>query len=211
MDSKRKLIVAIVAVVMLFLGAAIAVVAVIAAQNVVVNNGITINYNATGVIGAEVKAQYAVGTGTYSYVGSEAGIVFTGNEANESSTQLGNVEVSSLSAGEAYVTFLFTFKNTGESAFDATLVYEDSDNRDENMTISYISNAGEENEEELFVTVESIPESEDGKYVVDLGSLNVQSGEEKTYQIKIAVTAEANNAHFSGNFSWKLVAATETE
>lgn len=209
MDSKKKLIISVGAVVIIALAAVIAVVAVLAAQNVSVNSGITINYNPNGVVGAQVKAKYKVGNdGEEVWIGTEDGLNLDGSEETGSSEELGDADISGLSAGQAFVTFTFNFYNSGANAFTATLAYTDVIDEanelklDANMKITYPTA-----EDDITVKVEDIDVA---THRIELGSVIVPAGESVDYVIVVAVSSEANVAHFSGDFNWTLTAETNS-
>ena len=204
MNSKRKVVITFGALVLVIMATAIAVISVLAAQDVNVKSGITINYNPNGVIGATVKAKYKVGiSGPDAWIGSSNGIPFNGDETN-GDYQLGNAEINELYAGEAFVTFTFMFKNDGANSFEAGLLYIDNSDRDYNMSIEYQGTT-----DLITVEVENLIEIEDGSHVLNFGSpVRVDPGQEVEFVVKVKVTSEAKVAHFSGDFSWNLKALT---
>lgn len=185
MDSKKKMIIAISAFAMVILAAIVAVVAVLAAQQVTIKSSINVTYTSSEVA-AKVTAHYQVKGGEETAIGNT--IEFDGTETGADATKDMNtseLKINSLTSENNYVDFIFTFTNEGQSEYTATLTLPATL---ENFDVTY-----------------SVPNTDGATKILDT-SFTV-AGNTTTpveYIITFTIKDVAKNAKLAGNFSWSL-------
>ena len=183
MSSKKKMIIAISSFAMIILAAVVAVVAVMAAQNVTIKSSINVTYTSSEIAG-KVTASYQVqGASSATSIGA---IEYHGTEANGTSTSLNSskLSITSLTSTNKYVDFIFTFTNEGSKDYTATLTLPTNSN---------------------FTKAYTVPSSGGATKVNDT-SFKVAGGTTTavTYKVRFTITDVSKDASISGNFSWAL-------
>ena len=123
MNSKKKIIIAVSALAMVLIASVVAVVAVLAAQQVTVQSNVQIVYTTKEIQGS-ISAYYQVkGDASRTQIGST--VTPDGSEPDntgfEHNSTSAAVSIENLSKTNNYVDFIFTFTNTGSTAYKAQL------------------------------------------------------------------------------------------
>ena len=186
MNAKRKMIIAISAFAMVVLATVVAVIAVLAAQNVTIQSSINVTYTSSEVA-AKVTAKYQVANGTASNIGT-GGYEFEGTESGANATQnltTSALTINTLTSTNNYVDFIFTFTNEGSAEYTATLTLPATAT---NFEISY-----------------TVPDK-DGATKVSNTSFKIAGNTTTavTYKVRYTIKDVSKNASISGTFSWNL-------
>ena len=122
MGSKKKMLIAIGAFAMIILAVVIAVIAVLAAQQVSIKSQVNITYVADAQVKGSVSATYKTENGTEGDLGSAP---FNGAEDNDAVKDLQGIADLKFEAGSNdYIDFTFTFVNSStKSKYTATLAF----------------------------------------------------------------------------------------
>ncbi len=152
-------------------------------------------YNSSGVTGV-ASASYQIGTMNKVDMKSSSGeTLLSFNENDNSDTQILAPEGKIVLTEENYyVVFTYKFINSGKTDYVASVVYNDVDNDDKNIDVSYLSN-GVVTDNEVYANWNNDSA---------IKSVVVKSGREVECSIKIKVDNFAFDATFSGNFDWTL-------
>lgn len=191
MTTKKKLAISITTLCLVLLLCIAIPVGIWAAQNATIKNPINVTYTAKE-IGAEVSATYQRKTDASptSFVTStgEATITLTGEEDDnyEASFAAVDADKMELSKTNDTITFVYSFKNTGDKSFTVTLGGERTA---ENVTVKYTAGTAAESDSASVLTV--------------------AAGATGTYTIVVAIDSYAKDASFSGSFEWALAAVVE--
>ena len=186
MNSKRKVIVAMSAFAMLLLATVVAVVAVLAAQNVTVTSQIRVSYTSNQKA-AVVTAKYQISGGTAANLGSGS-ITFDGTEASANATKsltTSEVSITGLDSSNKYVDFIFTFTNPGSADYTATLTLPTTNT---NFTVSYTKATGT-----------GVSSATDTSFKLAGGTTSPV-----TYKVRYTIADVSKDATLSGLFSWSL-------
>jgi len=190
MSSKHKLILAISMLVVVLIITSSALVFVLAAISQSVSSNVQVIYESHAVAGA-VKATYTLAGGTETELKAENGesqLIFTGAELGTQSGSLSPESNIVLTSSISSVVFEYSFTNTGDANYTAMLSLGDS------ASLSNID----------------IKFSRDGVNYFDYNNgLTVYNNtttfeNAEVYYVKISIINTAQDASFSGAFSWNL-------
>lgn len=187
MNSKKKIIIAVSALAMIVLASVVAVVAVLAAQRVTLNNSITVEYKVKDVV-CDTSVRYAVVTdGTYDWkTPKTADFAYNAEDQDkdEQSLAFGNVSIDKTQC----VVLEFTFNNNGSRAFNASLTENSSEKN--NIKIYYSA------------TLEGILTSTTETST----AVNVAAGDDKSgvYYARIDIDQKQFDAKIITNFVWTI-------
>ena len=196
MNSKKKVVVAIIALAMLILAAIIAVVAVLAAQQVSITSQVNISYKAGAEVIGSVSANATTQSGIYADLGK---VSFDGNETNGTVKDLS--ALASLTFEKEvneYIEFEFTFENKSDVAlYTAKLAFTDGSYSTgilENMALQ-----GRLSTTQTYSTVST-------NDLTSLTTVEVPKGQTVIYILKVSVASKAKDATFNGTLHWYLEA-----
>lgn len=196
MDSKKKMIIAISAFAMLIVATVVAVVAVLAAQQVTIKSTVNIQYTADANVIGSVTASYKQESGTTQNLGSKS---FTGAETgtpNQDLTPVGNINF--VKETNDFVEFTFEFSNTSTVAgYTATLSF--TDGTTENGTLTNMTLSSKTSAEGTYSEITNVN-------LASIGSVTVAKGENATFILKVALTDATKDAAFTGTLQWTLAA-----
>ena len=194
MKSKKKLIVALSSFAFVLVAAVVTVVAVLAATTQTITSNVSVTY-VSEQVAARVSAQYQKGTQAAKDMTDGNGgteIVFTGAESQTTPGTLTPGETIVLDFDNQTASFIYTFVNTGDAEFIATVEYvDDADDsalngtRDTNVEVTYGSTFDQDAGEGVH-------------------QVTVAGGATETVTITVSIENVAKNAEFSGSFEWTL-------
>lgn len=194
MSTKKKFAISIATFAVVILAVVIAIVAVLAAQDVTVKSSVSITYTADAHVLGSMSASYKMQDNTTSNLGTvnfaEAG----------SSGSLSNIS-KTFSTDNQYIDITFAFTNTSETfAYTATVSYTDNKTNpakeDSNIKFEYSTNGGSS-----FTQVTSIDDIPD----VELDAKTGATATTNSCVIRISLGSTTSDAEFSGEISWNLV------
>ena len=196
MSSKKKVLVAIIALAMLILAAIIAIVAVLAAQQVSISSQVNISYKADAEVVGSVSANYATQNGTTKNLGS---VSFDGEEDNGAIKDLNPVGNLSFEKGtNEYIEFTFTFVNESHVAlYTATLAFTDG-----SYSTGIIENMSLEGRLSTTLTYSTVSTDD----LTQLTTVEVPKGQTVTYILKVSIASKARDAAFNGTIHWHIEA-----
>ena len=183
MSAKKKLTIAILSLTFVVFLVVSIVVSVSAAQKAEVQSSISISYVSNDV-GAVVSAKYQVANGEVVEIGS---LTLNGEEADNASLNLNNetTSINNLAQHLNYVDFIFTFTNTGDRDYIASLTIPTT-----------ITN---------FNTSYTVPEGNGATKISDTSfRLSGNTLTAVTYTVRFTVNLKNQNGNISGTFVWNL-------
>lgn len=223
MESKKKLIVALTSLCSVLLIAVVTMGIVWAATSQTINSNVRVTYTATAVSGS-VSANYYFGSDTGTAMTSDgtaqgtATVTFTDSQANANGAlqPRGNIVLQNAD-GQTFVIFEYIISNTSTTkGMSAVLTYTDNSTSpnvaDTNIYV-YAEDAGTQ-VNTPWTSVASLRGSSNANRLADttgnLISGTVAASSTAYYYIVVEIQNLANDAEFSGQFSWNLTVATPT-
>ncbi len=201
MDSKKKMLIAIGAFAMVILAVVVAVIAVMAAQQVSIKSQVNISYTADAHVIGSVSASYKTENGTEKNLGS---LPFNGGESNGTTQGLDNIgNLEFVAESNDYVDFTFTFVNISTVAkFTATLAFTDGDDSDGDDADGTIENM------KLQGRISTVNEFSDVSTanLAQLTSIEVPANQTVIYILRVLLDSSSKDAAFAGTILWDLVA-----
>lgn len=220
MEGKKKLIIALSSVCGVLFAAVIAMGIVWAATSQTVTSTIRVNYVASDVIGSiSGKTFFNSDTGTAMSGGSPTGTysfdATTGGSASGSLTPAATTLLNE--NGKTFVIYEYAITNSAAaSSMDASLAYADSttspDVADANIKVyAYVNTTASQEGDQVsspFTNVSTIKGTADANLVANPASLfssvEIPHGETYYFYVVVALDNPANDAEFSGTFTWTL-------
>ena len=195
MDSKKKVVVAIVSLTIVIFAAIIGVVAVLAAREVTVKSNVNIQYEANANIYGSITGSYKAGvSGSDVSLGSVSFDEFTLDGYEGSLSGISNLKLDK-GDDNNYITFTFVFENTStQDEYVAKLAFKDDDPADgvdpiKNMTLT--------------ATVDGTTQTV-GANLDSLVEFTVNTSSTVTFTLKVKVDNVNLAAHFVGTILWSL-------
>ena len=199
MDSKKKIIISLSAFIVVLVATVVAVVSVLAAQNVKVTSGVNISYragaNVMGTITATAKSE---NNSTYTLSGGDTGAgIFDGSETGTPTENLGSFsEIALNNSDNKYVEFTFNFTNTSTVA-GYTAVLKFTNGSTGNGTVTNMK---------LYSKTTGSYSLIGSPNLASLGSVSVPIGGTGTFTLKVELNDLRADADFDGTFVWELTA-----
>ena len=188
MDAKKKIIMSVAAFAMIIVASVVAVVAVLAAQNVTITNYISVNYVVEDVY-ANVELSYAIGDSSLTNASTlnftpvaNSPLVFNGDNTTAGTLTLPNQTIKKDKA--LFIKFKFT--NNSAMATRATSKFTITNT---NMNVKYGTSVSA-------ITSDTVPTN------LDMDSL----GTSKECYIKVSVKEANKIASYTGDIVWTLAA-----
>ena len=196
MGSKKKMLIAIGAFAMIILAVVVAVIAVLAAQQVSIKSQVNISYTADASVKGSVSAIYKTENGTEGDLGSAP---FNGGEANNESKNLQGIPDLKFEAGSNdYIDFTFTFVNDStNSKYTATLAFTDGSTG--NGQIVNMNLQGRLSTVDHFSDVSTTD-------LTKLTEIEVPSSTTVNYILRVSLASSSDDAYYVGTMLWNLVA-----
>ena len=189
MRTKRRLVYAISGLVVTLALMSVMVVFVLAAISQSIETNVRVSYVSREVAGV-VSATYKIGSGAEQTMKTSNGdteLVFRGETENSSGNELLPNEDITLTASDSYVVFAYSFTNTGDTNYTANFTFP-NDNEMQNIDVTYSRDNT------------NYYEYNSGLTVYD----NTDAQNAEKYYVKLQISNTAQNASFSGSFSWDL-------
>ena len=189
MKQKRRLIYALSGLVVTLSLMSVAVVFVLAAITQTIDSNVKVSYVSREVAGV-VSATYKIGSGEEKTMKTGNGgteLVFRGETENSSGNELLPEGDIYLTASDSYVVFVYSFTNTGDTNYTANFSFPD-DNEMNNIAVYYSRDNINYTTNNSGITVYN----------------NTDSANAEKYYVKLQISNVAQNASFSGSFSWDL-------
>jgi hypothetical protein len=192
MKNSKKIIISLGVVAVAIIIALSITLGALAAKIATINTAITVGYTSTEV-SAKVSATYKEASASTAIVmknGDDESITFDGNESTATgSLTCPNIDLTS---DNKSVVFVYTFENTGDSAFYVNGTIPSTQT---NVTITAISDSDTSDSTDAVTNTISSN---------SLTQIEVAGHKTATITITVAITEIRNNASFSGNFQWTL-------
>ena len=200
MGSKKKMLIAIGAFAMIILAVVIAVIAVLAAQQVSIKSQVNITYVADAQVKGSVSATYKTENGTEGDLGSAP---FNGAEDNDAVKDLQGIADLKFEAGSNdYIDFTFTFVNSStKSKYTATLAF--TNGLDGNGEIVNMKLGGRLSTNQDFTDIST----EDMSNLTDIEVPVAYSSSTPTtvvYILRVSLALSGEDASFIGTILWNL-------
>lgn len=192
MKNSKKIVISLGVIAIAIIVALSITVGALASKIATINTAITVGYTSTEV-SANVSATYKEASASQAVVmknGTEDKITFDGNE----STATGSLTCPDINLGSdnKSVVFVYTFENTGDSAFYVNGTIPSTQT---NVTIT--ATADTDTSDDVEAVANTISSN-------SLTQIEVAGRKTATITITVAITEVKNNASFSGNFQWTL-------
>ncbi len=188
MNSKRKLIISMLAIIFVLLAVVATIAIVFSLTQQTIKTTLNISYQASQV-NAKVSASVIYADGTEESMitsnGKATSITFRADDvADPNGTSLVPASAINLTSSENYVVLKYVFENTGSNDFAANFNYQDTETEDVNMEITYSATGS--------------------TYKNTKNCVLVEGNQTQTYYVKLEIGNVARNAEFSGDISWEL-------
>jgi hypothetical protein len=187
MNAKKKLIITACSFAMVILAAVVAIIAVLAAQNVTIKSSINITYSADDIYGS-VRTSYKL-EGDADYTAWGETITFDEQTEQNSESTLDDPKFK-LTSNKSYVIIKFDFKKKNADVDNFSVELQYSSTKATNIAVTY--GTDEDN-------ISNVATS-----TMFSGTEISTSADYTSLYVKIAIESVEKDADFSGDFTWSL-------